>query len=212
VQGGGRIRKSNRGWIWSKHIICRYGNVTVKHLCIFNVCYKKRKINKGISEKETLLSQLLFWKEVSVSKRSLTMFSWSHCRVPWRVIPVRFTVTFLVAQCSSVSSLKCSCFLSFFLAQCFILKFLGDEIRTKKWTHFPLDLYFLTIILNPPYKNRLYKNKFARHQWLTPVILTTQEAEIRRIAVQSQPGQIVPGETPSRKTLNKKGLVEWLKV
>jgi hypothetical protein len=45
-----------------------------------------------------------------------------------------------------------------------------------------------------------------------PVILTTQEAEIRRIAVRSQPGQIVPGETPSRKTLNKKGLVEWLKV
>jgi hypothetical protein len=29
------------------------------------------------------------------------------------------------------------------------------------------------------------------HWWLTPVILTTQEAEIRRIEVQSQPGQTV---------------------
>jgi hypothetical protein len=31
----------------------------------------------------------------------------------------------------------------------------------------------------------------ARHRWLTSVILTTQEAEIRRIVVRSQPGQIV---------------------
>jgi hypothetical protein len=31
----------------------------------------------------------------------------------------------------------------------------------------------------------------AGHWWLTPVILTTQEAEIRRIAVQNQPRQIV---------------------
>jgi hypothetical protein len=31
----------------------------------------------------------------------------------------------------------------------------------------------------------------ARHQWLTPVILATQEAEIRRIMIQSQARQIV---------------------
>jgi hypothetical protein len=37
------------------------------------------------------------------------------------------------------------------------------------------------------------------------------EAEIRRIAVRSQPGQIVL-KTLSQKTLHKKGLVEWLKV
>jgi hypothetical protein len=31
----------------------------------------------------------------------------------------------------------------------------------------------------------------ARRWWLTPVILTNQEAEIRRIVIQSQPRQIV---------------------
>jgi hypothetical protein len=51
----------------------------------------------------------------------------------------------------------------------------------------------------------------ARHQWLMLAILATQEAEIRRIAVQSQPRQIVH-ETLSRKIHHKKGLVEWLKV
>jgi hypothetical protein len=38
----------------------------------------------------------------------------------------------------------------------------------------------------------------ARSQWLTLVILVTWEAEIRRIAVQGQPEQIVL-ETPSPK-------------
>jgi hypothetical protein len=38
----------------------------------------------------------------------------------------------------------------------------------------------------------------VRHQWLTPIILATQEAEIRRIIVQSQPGQVVC-ETLSQK-------------
>jgi hypothetical protein len=53
----------------------------------------------------------------------------------------------------------------------------------------------------------------ARHQWLMPVILVTQEAEIRRIEVRSQPGQRIIHETLSRKTHHKKkGLVDWLKV
>jgi hypothetical protein len=46
-----------------------------------------------------------------------------------------------------------------------------------------------------------------------PGILASQEAEIRRILVQSQSRQIVC-ETLSQKnsTHTKKGLVEWLKV
>jgi hypothetical protein len=47
----------------------------------------------------------------------------------------------------------------------------------------------------------------AKHWWLTLVTLVTQEAEIRRIPVRSQPGQIVH-ETLSQKTLHQKGLVE----
>jgi hypothetical protein len=36
----------------------------------------------------------------------------------------------------------------------------------------------------------------AGHQWFMPVILPTQEAEIRRIVVGIQPGQIVPELLP----------------
>jgi hypothetical protein len=36
-----------------------------------------------------------------------------------------------------------------------------------------------------------YKISDARNQWLTPVILATQETEIRRIMVQCKPGQKV---------------------
>jgi hypothetical protein len=51
------------------------------------------------------------------------------------------------------------------------------------------------------------------------VILATQEAEIRRIKIRSQPGQIVC-KTLAQKYLSKrkkerkkeKGLVEWLKI
>jgi hypothetical protein len=37
----------------------------------------------------------------------------------------------------------------------------------------------------------LLRSKASGHQWLMPVILAIQEAEIRRIAIQSQLGQIV---------------------
>jgi hypothetical protein len=48
--------------------------------------------------------------------------------------------------------------------------------------------------------------KTARHRGLTPVILATQEAQIRRLMVQTQPGQIVLKTLP-QKTHRKKG---WL--
>jgi hypothetical protein len=49
--------------------------------------------------------------------------------------------------------------------------------------------------------------------WFMSVILATQEAEIRRIAVQSQPRQIIHEILPYLKKIHhKKGLVEWLKV
>jgi hypothetical protein len=38
--------------------------------------------------------------------------------------------------------------------------------------------------------NKVFANQ-AGHRWPTPVTLATQEAEIRRITVQSQPWQIV---------------------
>jgi hypothetical protein len=45
-----------------------------------------------------------------------------------------------------------------------------------------------------------------------PVILATQEAEIRRITVRSQPRQIVGKTLSQNKPFTKKGLVEWLKA
>jgi hypothetical protein len=47
---------------------------------------------------------------------------------------------------------------------------------------------------------------------LMAIILATQEAQIRRIAVQSQPGQRVHGILSQKKKHHKKGLVEGLKV
>jgi hypothetical protein len=49
---------------------------------------------------------------------------------------------------------------------------------------------------------------WARHQWLTPVIPATQEAEIRRIVVQSHIGQIVQ-EIQSQKYPKQKKKNWW---
>jgi hypothetical protein len=70
-------------------------------------------------------------------------------------------------------------------------------------------------LVGPEFKPQYYKKKKDRQKgqapWLTPVILATQEAEIRKIAVRSQPRQIVH-ETLSRKTHHKNRAGEWLKV
>jgi hypothetical protein len=47
--------------------------------------------------------------------------------------------------------------------------------------------------------------KCCRSQWFTPIVLATQEAEIRRIVVGSQPGQIVWKTLSWKKPIPKKG-------
>jgi CTP:phosphocholine cytidylyltransferase-like protein len=47
-------------------------------------------------------------------------------------------------------------------------------------------------------------------KWFMPIIQATPKAEIRRIVVQSQPGQIVLGNSIWKKPVTKKGW--WLKV
>jgi hypothetical protein len=60
-------------------------------------------------------------------------------------------------------------------------------------------------------RRRVHSEWKAEHNQV-PVILAIQQAEIRRIEVQSQHRQIVH-KTQSQKIPNtKKGLVEWLKL
>jgi hypothetical protein len=63
-------------------------------------------------------------------------------------------------------------------------------------------------IKNPFPNSTTYQKVQARCQWLTPIILATQEADIRRITVRSQPFT----RSYLEKAYHKKGLAEWLKV
>jgi hypothetical protein len=56
------------------------------------------------------------------------------------------------------------------------------------------------------------KNDMAECWWLMPVILVTQEAEIRRIEVQKPNLGKYFERLFLEKTHYKKGLMEWLKV
>jgi hypothetical protein len=61
-------------------------------------------------------------------------------------------------------------------------------------------------------RGRMKKFSSVGRQWLTLVILATQEAEIKRIEVQSQPRQTVHETRPYLKnTQHKTGPEEWLK-
>jgi hypothetical protein len=64
-------------------------------------------------------------------------------------------------------------------------------LGTKPSTHEPLG--------------HLRSKPSARSQWLTPVILATQKAEIRRMAVRSQPWANSLGDPISKKPFTKKG-------
>jgi hypothetical protein len=57
----------------------------------------------------------------------------------------------------------------------------------------------------------IYEIIYAGRQWLTSVIPATQEAEIRRIADQSQPRQIVL-QDPISKLLKERNFLELLYV
>jgi hypothetical protein len=55
------------------------------------------------------------------------------------------------------------------------------------------------------YKNVIMKTSAVRCWWLMPVILATLEAEIKRIAVRSQPWANGSRDPISKKTFTKKG-------
>jgi hypothetical protein len=50
-----------------------------------------------------------------------------------------------------------------------------------------------------------FKTILARHWWFTPAILATQEADIRRIMVRNQPGEIVCETLSWKKSITKNG-------
>jgi hypothetical protein len=54
----------------------------------------------------------------------------------------------------------------------------------------------------------MHKLKQSWAQWLIPILLANQEAELWRIAVYSQPGKIVY-KTPHLNQLKNKSSVQW---
>jgi hypothetical protein len=64
----------------------------------------------------------------------------------------------------------------------------------------------------PVKRKKKERKKIAGHRWYIPVILATQEVEISRTVVLSQPGQSSLRDPISKKAHHKNRLVEWLKV
>jgi hypothetical protein len=60
-------------------------------------------------------------------------------------------------------------------------------------------------------KRLVEKYKNARHWWFMPIILATQEAEMRRIRFEASMGNS-SARPCLQKPFTKIGLVEWLKV
>jgi hypothetical protein len=60
------------------------------------------------------------------------------------------------------------------------------------------------MVKDGPRMSKANREKKGKTRWLTPVILPTQEAEIRRITVQSQPGHIVQRDPILKKPFTKK--------
>jgi hypothetical protein len=86
------------------------------------------------------------------------------------------------------------------------IKWQNWNLNYKMWLGNPVSR-------NSPEKTAKRSGYRARCLWLMPIILVTQEAEIRRIKVQNQPGQTVPLDPISKKKHPLlKGLVECLKV
>jgi hypothetical protein len=54
------------------------------------------------------------------------------------------------------------------------------------------------------------KCRISGCRWFTPVILTTQEAEIRQFEVRSQSQANSSSEPITQKPMTLKGLVEWM--
>jgi hypothetical protein len=127
-----------------------------------------------------------------------------------------------VEAMSSLSPSKGDFFL--FYLSCDFLKSLSMTQNTLAFPQKPLGLHSCTLCpLNPQNLWICYltckrvfadviKNLETGWRWLMPILLATQEVEIRRIVVWSQARQIVH-ETLSWKALSQKiGLVEWLKM
>jgi hypothetical protein len=72
-------------------------------------------------------------------------------------------------------------------------------------TNFPIFFFCLINLLKITVHLSVKKVPWVGCQWHTPVILVTQEAEIRRIVVQSQHGQAVRETLSQKHPSQKKG-------